>query len=141
MSAATFLNLSGFASLRDTAVLEAREEFFTLRRQGAKKTNESERRISSLNLSVFASLREISVTQGGEEFFTLRREGAKNTCGSKHRISFRDLSGFASLREISAIEGRQNVPRQGAKTRSPDDRSQHSVVESCKGERLSPWPV
>jgi len=37
---------------------QSREEFFTLRRQGAKKTNESERRTPSLDLSVFASLRE-----------------------------------------------------------------------------------
>jgi hypothetical protein len=55
--------------------------------------------------------------------------------------TFLNLSGFASLRETSVKEGRQNFSRQGAKTRSPDDRSQHSVVESCKGERLSPWPV
>jgi hypothetical protein len=105
MSAATFLNLCGFASLRDTAVLEAREEFFTLRRQGAKKTNESERRISSLNLSGFAPLRETAAIKGGE-FFTLRRQGAKKTNESERRILSLNLSGFASLREIALIKGR-----------------------------------
>jgi hypothetical protein len=81
------------------------KEFFTLRRQGAKKAYESKHRISSLNLSGLAALREISTTQG-KKVFTLRREGAKKTYEPKHRIPFRNLSGFASLREISASKGR-----------------------------------
>jgi hypothetical protein len=32
----SFLNLSGFATLRETFVIKVKEEFFTLRRQGAK---------------------------------------------------------------------------------------------------------
>ena len=53
-----FLNLSGSASLRETSAIQAREEYFTLRRQGAKKAFESKHRISSLNLSGLASSRE-----------------------------------------------------------------------------------
>jgi len=30
-------NLSGFASLRETSAIQGKEEFFTLRRQGAKR--------------------------------------------------------------------------------------------------------
>jgi hypothetical protein len=99
-------NLSGFASLREIAAIKGREEFFTLRRKGAKETYDSKLRISVPNLSVLASLRETSVTQGREEFFTLRRKGAKETYDSKLRISVPNLSGFASLRETSVTQGR-----------------------------------
>ena len=71
-------NLSGLASLREIAAIKGREEFFTLRRQGAKEIVESKHRISFLTLSGLASLRETSVTQGRKEFFTLRRQGAKD---------------------------------------------------------------
>ena len=35
------LNLSGFASLRETSAIKGRQKFFTLRREGAKKTHDS----------------------------------------------------------------------------------------------------
>jgi len=46
--------------LRDTSPIQGKEEFFTLRRQGAKKAYESQSPVSSLDLSGLASLRETS---------------------------------------------------------------------------------
>src|SRR5207249_6504670 len=102
-NAALILSLSGSASLRETSAIQGSEEFFTLRRQGAKKAYQSKHRISFRNLSGLASLRETSAIQGSEEFFTLRRQGAKKGYQSKHRISFRNLSGYAPLPEFSAV--------------------------------------
>jgi hypothetical protein len=62
---ASILSPSGFASLRGTSARRGREEFFTLRREGAKKAYESKSPVSSLDLSGLAPLRETSVTQGG----------------------------------------------------------------------------
>src|SRR6266487_1387536 len=76
-------NLSGFASLRETSAIQGRNEFFTLRRQGAKKAYESQSPVSSLDLSGFASLCDTSPIQGKEEVFTLRREGAKKAYESQ----------------------------------------------------------
>src|SRR5437762_2572420 len=113
----TASNLSGFASLRETSAIQGRNEFFTLRREGAKKADESKHRISFLNLSGFASLREISARQGREEFFTPRREDAKKAYQSKSSVPSLDLSGLASLREISATQSREffMLRRRGAK--------------------------
>ena len=61
---ASILSLSSFAALRDIAVVQGREEFFTLRREGAKEPVKSKSPVSFLDFSGFASLREISVTQG-----------------------------------------------------------------------------
>jgi hypothetical protein len=47
---------------------ESRQEFFTPRREGAKKTYGSKDRISFLNLSGFASLREIAATHSRPAF-------------------------------------------------------------------------
>src|SRR5882724_2518439 len=104
----TASNLSGFASLRETSPIQGREEFLTLRRQGARKAYESESPVSSLDLSGFASLRETSARQGREEFFTLRRQDAKEVFKSKSPVPSLDLGAFASLRETSAIQGRED---------------------------------
>src|SRR5438067_58116 len=106
-NAALILSLNGPASLRETSAIQGSEEFFTLRREGAKRTDTSNDQISVPNLSGLASLRETSAIQGNEEFFTLRREGAKKAYESKSPISSLDLRGFASVREISAIQGRE----------------------------------
>ena len=54
-----FLNLSGFAPLRETSAIQSREELFTPRRQGAnEEAFQSKSTIPFLNLSGFASLRE-----------------------------------------------------------------------------------
>jgi len=55
---------SVFASLREPSATLAAAEFFTLRREGAKRSTSNDR-ISVPNLSGFAPLRETSVTQGG----------------------------------------------------------------------------
>jgi hypothetical protein len=65
-------NLCGFAALRETSA----KEFFTPRRQDAKKRSESRDRLSVPNLSGFASLRETSATRSKRDF-TPKREGAK----------------------------------------------------------------
>jgi hypothetical protein len=117
----TASNLSGFASLRETSAIQGREEFFTLRRQGAKKAYQSKTSVPNLDLSGFASLREPSATLAAAEFFTLRREGAKKAFQSKSTIPFLDLSGSASLRETSAIQGREEfftLRRKDAKRRN-----------------------
>src|SRR5882724_3828151 len=114
----TASNLSGFASLRETSPIQGREEFLTLRRQGARKAYESESPVSSLDLSGFASLRETSARQGREEFFTLRRQDAKEVFKSKSPVPSLDLGAFASLRETSAIQGSEDFftpRRKGAK--------------------------
>ena len=56
----SILNLSGFASLRETFVTQGRYGLFTLRREGAKEATELKHRISVPNLSGFAPLRETS---------------------------------------------------------------------------------
>ena len=76
---------SVFASLREPSATQGREEFFTLRRQGAKKAFQSKSTIPSLDLSGFASLREPSAIQGREEFFTPRRQGAKDAANGRKR--------------------------------------------------------
>ncbi|PYL99042.1 MAG: hypothetical protein DMF19_13245, partial [Verrucomicrobia bacterium] len=65
------LVLSALASLRETSAIQGSEEFFTLRREGAKKAYESKQRISFLNLGGFATLREIAATDA------FSRQGAK----------------------------------------------------------------
>jgi hypothetical protein len=62
---ASIFSPSALASLREPSSIQSREEFFTLRREGAKEASESKHRISSRNLSGLAPLRETSVTQGG----------------------------------------------------------------------------
>ena len=117
----TASNLSGFASLREISAIQAKEEVFTPRRQGAKKAYQSKSPVPSLDLSDFAALRETFAIQGREDFVTPRREGAKKAYELIHRVSSRNLSGFASLRETSAIEGTENVftrRREGAKRRN-----------------------
>ena len=117
----TASNLGGFASLREISAIQAKEEVFTPRRQGAKKAYQSKSPVPSLDLSDFAALRETSAIQGREDFVTPRREGAKKAYELIHRVSSRNLSGFASLRETSAIEGTENVftrRREGAKRRN-----------------------
>jgi hypothetical protein len=94
---ASFLNLSGFATLREIP----EEEFFTPRREDAKEVFKSKSPVPLLNLGGFAPLRETSVTQGRGKFFTLRRQGAKKAFKPKSLISSPDLSGFAPLRETS----------------------------------------
>src|SRR6266567_130560 len=94
-NAALILSLSGLASLRDHSPIQGREEFLTLRRQGAKKAYESESPVSSLDLSDFASLRDTSPIQGKEECFTLRRQGVKRRSQSKDRRFFRHTIGDA----------------------------------------------
>jgi hypothetical protein len=101
MSAATFLNLSGFASLREIAVIKGREEFFTLRREGAKNTCGSKHRISFRDLSGSASLRDTAVIEAREEVFTRRRQGAKETYGLKDR----------SCSQLSADSGQRSEVR------------------------------
>ncbi len=103
---ASILSLSAFASLRETSAIQGRNEFFTLRRQAAKKAFQSKSTIPFLDLSGLASLRELSTIRGREKFFTLRREGAKEASESKHRSSSRNLSVSASLRETAAIQNR-----------------------------------
>src|SRR5207253_378960 len=87
-------NLSALVSLREISAKRSREEFFTLRREGAKKAFKPKSLISSPGLSGFASLREISAKRSREEFFTLRREGAKKAFKPKSLISSPGLSGF-----------------------------------------------
>ncbi|MEY2536517.1 MAG: hypothetical protein QOG67_257 [Verrucomicrobiota bacterium] len=70
-------NLRVFASLREIAAIGCREQFFTPRREDAKKSYGSEPQISSLNLSGLALLREIAVTQK-REVFAQRRQDAKD---------------------------------------------------------------
>jgi hypothetical protein len=96
----TASNLSGFASLRETSAIQ----FFTLRREGAKKVFQSKSTIPSLDLSGSASLRELSAIQGRQEFFTLRRQAAKKAFQSKSTIPSLDLSVSVPLRETSAIQ-------------------------------------
>jgi hypothetical protein len=91
MSAATFLNLSGFASLRETSAVEDGEEVFTLRRQGAKETYEPEHRISFRDLSGFASLREIAAIKGRPAFaldYGSARAGLRSKPAEKPAISY-----------------------------------------------------
>ena len=117
----TASNLGGFASLREISAIQAKEEVFTPRRQGAKKAYQSKSPVPYLDLSDFAALRETSAIQGREDFVTPRREGAKKAYELIHRVSSRNLSGFASLRETSAIEGTEKVftrRREGAKRRN-----------------------
>jgi len=87
-STASVPTFSGFASLREPSATQGREEFFTLRRQAAKKAFQSKSTIPFLDLSGFASLREISPTQGRKAFFTLRRKDAKRRDQSKHQRFF-----------------------------------------------------
>src|SRR5438477_5114522 len=115
---ASILSLSAFASLREPSAIQGRNEFFTLRRQAAKKAFQSKSTIPFLDLSAFASLREISAIQGTEKFFTLRREGAKKAYESQSPVSSPDLSGLASLRETSVTQGTEKfftLRRKGAK--------------------------
>ena len=49
---------SVFASLREPSATRGSEEFFTLRREGAKKAFQSKSTISFLDLSALAPLRE-----------------------------------------------------------------------------------
>ena len=86
---------SGFASVREISARQRREEFFTQRRQGAKKAFQSKSTIPFLDLSGFASLREPSPTQGREEFFTPRRKDAKRRNQSKHQRFFGHAIGDA----------------------------------------------
>src|SRR5438874_1460598 len=72
-NAALILSLSGSASLRETSAIQGSEEFFTLRRQGAKKAWQSKSPVPSRDLRVFASWREPSPMQGSEVFLPLRR--------------------------------------------------------------------
>ena len=67
---------------------QSREEFFTLRCEGAKKAFQSKSTIPSSDLSGLASLREISAKQGTEKVFTPRRQGAKRRNQSKHQRFF-----------------------------------------------------
>ena len=79
---------SVFASLREPSATLAAAEFFTLRRQGAKKAFQSKSTIPFLDLSGLASLRELSTIRGREKFFTLRRKDAKRRNQSKHQRFF-----------------------------------------------------
>jgi hypothetical protein len=88
-------NLGGFASLRETSATPAREEFFTLRREDAKKAYQSKSSVPSLDLGGFAPLRETFSIQGREEFFTLRREDATRRNESKHQRFFGHTIGDA----------------------------------------------
>src|SRR5205823_13086043 len=63
---------------------------FTLRREGAKRTDTSKDRISVSNLSALASLRDTSAMQSQQESFTPRREDAKRQT--------RQMIGFKSFR-------------------------------------------
>lgn len=63
IATAVILSLSAFASLRETAAIKGMEEFFSRRRQGAKKVSVSERWSLSPSLSDLASLRETSPGQ------------------------------------------------------------------------------
>src|SRR5437773_3029829 len=100
---------------------QSREEFFTLRCEGAKKAFQSKSTIPSSDLSGLASLRETSAIQGRKEFFTLRRKDAKKAFQSKSTIPFLDLSGLACLRETAAIQNKEKfltLRCQGAKRRN-----------------------
>src|SRR5207248_5814450 len=57
---ASVSNLSALTSLRETSGTQCQEKFFTLRREGAKRTDTSNDGISVPNLSGFAPLRETS---------------------------------------------------------------------------------
>jgi hypothetical protein len=74
IATAFILSVSAFESLRESAAMKGIEEFFAQRRQGAKKTRESNVGIAVPNLSAFASLREIS---GKEDRRNFSRQGAK----------------------------------------------------------------
>src|SRR6266436_1082921 len=118
---ASILSLSAFASLRETSAIQGRNEFFTLRREGAKKAFQSKSTIPFLDLSGLAPLREFSTIRGRENFFTLRREGAKEGYQSKSSVASLDLSGFALLRETSPTQGRNEffpLRRKDAKRRN-----------------------
>ena len=95
-------NFSAVVPLRRTSATQSEEEFFTLRRKGAKKAYESKSPVSSPDLSGFAPLREIAATHSQQKSLTLRREDAKRST-SNDRISVPDFSGFAPLRETSPI--------------------------------------
>ena len=92
---ASILSLSAFASLRETSAIQGRNEFFTLRRQVAKKAFQSKSTIPFLDLSGSASLREISAIQGTEKFFAPRRKDAKRRNHSKHQRFFGHTIGDA----------------------------------------------
>ena len=96
------LDLSGFASLREPSATLAAAEFFTPRREGAKKAYQSKSSVPSLDPSGSAALREIAATHSQQKSLTLRREDAKRST-SNDRISVPNLSGFAPLRETSPI--------------------------------------
>src|SRR5438552_6545591 len=53
-------NFSAVVSLRENSPTQSQEDFFTLRREGAKKAYESRSPVPSLDLSAFAPLRETS---------------------------------------------------------------------------------
>src|SRR5439155_3337743 len=94
-NAASVPTFSGFASLREPSPIKGREEFFTPRRQGAKKAYLSKSPVPSLDLSGLASLRETSATQSREEVFTRRRKDAKRRNRSKHQRFFGHTIGDA----------------------------------------------
>jgi len=94
-NAASVPTFSGFASLREPSPIKGREEFFTPRRQGAKKAYQSKSPVPSLDLSGLASLRETSATQSREEVFTRRRKDAKRRNRSKHQRFFGHTIGDA----------------------------------------------
>src|SRR5882724_282002 len=110
---------SVFASLCEPSATLAAAEFFTLRREGAKKAFQSKSTIPFLDLSGLAALRETSAIQGRNEFFTLRRQDAKKAFQCKSTIPFLDLSDLASLREPSAIQAKEEffAPRRKAAKR------------------------
>ena len=104
-------NVGAVVSLREISDTQSQEDFFTLRREGAKKAYGSKNPVSSLDLSSTRKVRLHLWTLAAWRLcvrllrfkpgksFTLRRQGAKKAFESKHRISSLNLSGPASLRE------------------------------------------
>src|SRR5437667_12339642 len=119
-------HLNGSASLRENSSIQGKQEFFTLRRKGAKEEAfQSKNTIPPLDLSGFAPLREPSATLAAAEFFTPRRKDAKKAYQSKRSVPSLDPSGSAALREIAATHSQQKsltLRREDAKRSTSNDR-------------------